>query len=91
MSAVSGEGCEGLLETIARLVDDAPPVSVYATPSQGAAVAWLILHKQSERDLQMEGQYSGLLVFYGSGVASIVSALTIQPFSISAELSSDQV
>ncbi|MFG5777153.1 diguanylate cyclase [Comamonas sp. J-3] len=41
----------------------------------GAAVAWLILHKQSERDLQMEGQYSGLLVFYGSGVASIVSAL----------------
>jgi GTP-binding protein HflX len=44
VSAVSGEGCEGLLETIARLVDDAPPVSVYATPSQGAAVAWLYRH-----------------------------------------------
>lgn len=44
LSAVSGEGCEALLETIARLVDDAPPVSVYATPAQGAAVAWLYRH-----------------------------------------------
>ena len=44
VSAVSGEGCEALLETIARLVDDAPPVSVYATPAQGAAVAWLYRH-----------------------------------------------
>ena len=35
--------CENI-ETIARLVDDAPPVSVYATPSQGAAVAWLYRH-----------------------------------------------
>lgn len=44
VSAFSGEGCEALLETIARLVDDAPPVSVYATPAQGAAVAWLYRH-----------------------------------------------
>lgn len=44
VSAVSGEGCEALLETVARLVDDAPPVSVYATPAQGAAVAWLYRH-----------------------------------------------
>mgnify|MGYP001548176969 CR=1 FL=1 len=44
LSAVSGEGCEALLETIARLVDDAPPVSVYATPAQGAALAWLYRH-----------------------------------------------
>ncbi len=44
VSAVSGEGCEALLEAVARLVDDAPPVSVYATPAQGAAVAWLYRH-----------------------------------------------
>ncbi|KRB44497.1 MAG: GTPase HflX [Pseudomonadota bacterium] len=44
LSAVTGEGCEALLETVARMVDDAPPVSVYATPAQGAAVAWLYRH-----------------------------------------------
>jgi len=44
LSAVSGEGCEALLETVARLVDDAPAVSVYATAAQGAAVAWLYRH-----------------------------------------------
>lgn len=44
VSAVSGEGCEALLETVARLVDDAPPVSIYASAAQGAAVAWLYRH-----------------------------------------------
>ena len=37
----------------------------------GAASAWWVMHRHSERDLQMEGQFSALLVFYGSGVATI--------------------
>lgn len=41
VSAVTGEGCDALLTTIARLVDDAPPVSVYVRPELGAALAWL--------------------------------------------------
>jgi GTP-binding protein HflX len=44
LSAVSGEGCDDLLNTLARLVDDAPPVSVHATAAEGAAVAWLYRH-----------------------------------------------
>jgi GTP-binding protein HflX len=44
VSAVSGEGCDALLATIARLVDDAPPVSVRLTAADGAAVAWLYRH-----------------------------------------------
>ncbi|MBA4011856.1 MAG: GTPase HflX [Phenylobacterium sp.] len=44
VSAVSGEGCESLLAAIARLVDDAPPVSVSLTAADGAAVAWLYRH-----------------------------------------------
>ena len=47
----------------------------------GAYSAWLILHRQSARNLQMEGQYSALLVFYASGVASLVSALIGAPIS----------
>jgi GTP-binding protein HflX len=44
VSAVSGEGCDTLLATIARLVDDAPPVSVKLTAADGAAMAWLYRH-----------------------------------------------
>ena len=44
VSAVSGEGCDTLLATIARLVDDAPPVSVRLTAADGAAMAWLYRH-----------------------------------------------
>jgi GTP-binding protein HflX len=44
LSAVSGEGCDDLLNTLARLVDDAPPISVHATAAEGAAVAWLYRH-----------------------------------------------
>ncbi len=44
VSAVSGEGCDTLLAAIARLVDDAPPVSVSLTAADGAAVAWLYRH-----------------------------------------------
>lgn len=44
VSAVTGEGCEALLAAIARMVDDAPPVSVHLSAAQGAAVAWLYRH-----------------------------------------------
>lgn len=44
LSAVTGDGTEALLATIARLVDDAPPVSVYVRPELGAALAWLYRH-----------------------------------------------
>ena len=47
----------------------------------GAASAWWVMHKHSERDLQMEGQFSALLVFYGSGVATTVSAAIGGPIS----------
>jgi diguanylate cyclase (GGDEF)-like protein len=40
----------------------------------GAACGWLILRRQSERDLQMEGQYSALQIFFASGVAAMASA-----------------
>ena len=42
LSAVTGEGCEALLATIAALVDDAEPVEVSTVAGEGgAAVAWL--------------------------------------------------
>ena len=44
VSAVSGEGCGALLEAIAGLVDEAPPVDVYAPVGEGAAIAWLYRH-----------------------------------------------
>jgi GTP-binding protein HflX len=44
LSAVTGEGCEALLEAIAALVDEAPPVAVYAPAGEGAAIAWLYRH-----------------------------------------------
>jgi GTP-binding protein HflX len=41
VSAVTGEGCEALLRTVSGLVDEAPPVDVYAPAGEGAAIAWL--------------------------------------------------
>ena len=41
VSAATGEGCEALLEALAGLVDEAPPVDVYAPAGEGAAIAWL--------------------------------------------------
>jgi GTP-binding protein HflX len=41
VSAVSGEGCEVLLQTVAGIVDEAPPVEVRTPAGEGAAVAWL--------------------------------------------------
>jgi GTP-binding protein HflX len=44
LSAVTGEGCDALLEAIADLVDEAPPVEVRAPAGEGAAIAWLYRH-----------------------------------------------
>ncbi|RAK52987.1 GTPase HflX [Phenylobacterium deserti] len=41
LSAVTGDGCDRLLSTVGSLVDEAPPVDVFAPPGDGAAVAWL--------------------------------------------------
>jgi GTP-binding protein HflX len=41
VSAASGEGCPELLQAVAGLVDEAPPVDVRASAADGAAVAWL--------------------------------------------------
>jgi GTP-binding protein HflX len=41
VSAATGEGCPELLSVIAGLVDEAPPVDVYAPAGEGAAIAWL--------------------------------------------------
>jgi GTP-binding protein HflX len=44
VSAVTGEGCEALLQAIAARVDEAPPVRVLVPPGEGAAIAWLYRH-----------------------------------------------
>jgi GTP-binding protein HflX len=44
VSAVTGEGCERLLEAVAALVDEAPPVDVFTPVGEGAAIAWLYRH-----------------------------------------------
>ncbi|MDB5416987.1 MAG: GTP-binding protein HflX [Phenylobacterium sp.] len=41
VSAVTGEGCDALLRAVSGLVDEAPPVDVYAPAGEGAAIAWL--------------------------------------------------
>ena len=41
VSAVTGEGCAQLLSAVAALVDEAPPVDVFAPAGEGAAIAWL--------------------------------------------------
>jgi GTP-binding protein HflX len=44
VSAVTGEGTDALLAAVAALVDEAPPVDVYAPVGEGAAIAWLYRH-----------------------------------------------
>jgi GTP-binding protein HflX len=44
VSAVTGEGTEELLRAVAGLVDEAPPIDVYAPAGEGAAIAWLYRH-----------------------------------------------
>ena len=44
VSAVTGEGCPELLDALAGLVDEAPPVNVFTPVGEGAAIAWLYRH-----------------------------------------------
>jgi GTPase len=56
LSAVTGDGCDDLLQAIAALVDEAAPVDVVAAPGEGAAIAWLYRHgRVIERDEDDEG------------------------------------
>ncbi len=41
VSAVTGEGCEALLQLLASLVDRAPEIEAVFAPSDGEALAWL--------------------------------------------------
>ena len=41
VSAMTGQGCEALLATVANLVDEAPPIDIYTPAGEGAAIAWL--------------------------------------------------
>jgi len=55
VSAATGEGCPQLLQAIAGLVDEAPPVEVLIADGDGAAVAWLyrsgrVLERQAFND-----------------------------------------
>ncbi|MDE2488677.1 MAG: GTPase HflX [Alphaproteobacteria bacterium] len=55
-SAVSGEGCDELLRAVAGLVDESPPVEVFAPAGEGAAIAWLYRHgRVVERDDAHDG------------------------------------
>jgi GTP-binding protein HflX len=55
-SAVTGEGCSDLLEVVAALVDEAPPVDVFTPAGEGAAIAWLYRHgRVIERHADKDG------------------------------------
>ncbi|MDB5460125.1 MAG: hflX [Caulobacteraceae bacterium] len=41
LSAVTGEGCDALLELLAHLVDDEAPIAADLGPGDGEALAWL--------------------------------------------------
>jgi GTP-binding protein HflX len=41
VSAATGAGCDELLAAVSALVDEAPPVDIYASAGEGAAIAWL--------------------------------------------------
>ncbi|MGA0607163.1 GTPase HflX [Phenylobacterium sp. VNQ135] len=56
VSAVTGEGTDLLLATIAGLVDEAPPVEIHAPAGEGAAIAWLYRHgRVIERETAEDG------------------------------------
>ena len=56
VSAVTGEGCEALLQRLAKLVDEAPEVDVVLTAGDGEALAWLYRNgRVTGRHEQAEG------------------------------------
>ena len=44
VSAVTGEGCDHLLEFLAELVDQGAPIEVAMGPEESEALAWLYRH-----------------------------------------------
>ncbi len=44
VSAVSGQGLAGLLQTLGEMVDDAPEIMFNLAPTDGEALAWLYRH-----------------------------------------------
>jgi GTP-binding protein HflX len=44
VSAATGEGSDPLLRAVSGLIDEAPPIDVYAPAGEGAAIAWLYRH-----------------------------------------------
>ncbi|MFN3522911.1 MAG: GTPase HflX [Phenylobacterium sp.] len=56
VSAQTGEGCAALLEAVAGLVDEAPPVEAHVPAGEGAAIAWLYRHgRVIEREPEEDG------------------------------------
>jgi len=44
VSAATGDGSDALLRAVSGLIDEAPPIDVYAPVGEGAAIAWLYRH-----------------------------------------------
>jgi len=56
VSAATGKGCPELLQAVAGLVDEAPPVEVRTPAGDGAAVAWLYRNgRVLEREFREDG------------------------------------
>jgi GTP-binding protein HflX len=56
VSAVTGDGSDALLRAVSGLIDEAPPIDVYAPAGEGAAIAWLYRHgRVLERDEANDG------------------------------------
>ena len=56
VSAVTGVGCDDLLETVAGLIDDAPPLTADLAAGEGEALAWLYRHgRVTARDDRDDG------------------------------------
>jgi GTP-binding protein HflX len=56
VSAVTGEGVEDLLQAVAGLVDEAPPVEAHVPAGEGAAIAWLYRHgRVVDREADADG------------------------------------
>jgi GTP-binding protein HflX len=56
VSAVTGEGCDALLDLLATLVDDDAPLAADLGPQDGEALAWLYRHgRVTRRDDRPDG------------------------------------
>ncbi len=56
VSAVTGAGCDDLLQVVAERVDDAPPLTAELAAGEGEALAWLYRHgRVTDRDDREDG------------------------------------